>query len=311
MQIIFAGTPEIAKVVLEKLLQSKHDIVAVLTQPDRPAGRGQKLQVSPVKQLAQLKNLPVLQPESLKSADIQETLRQLGADLMVVVAYGLLLPKAVLDLPKYGCWNVHVSLLPRWRGAAPIQRAIEAGDMQTGVSIMQMDEGLDTGAILLQQEVQILPEDTALSLHDRLAEVGGDALLKALELFASGHLQAQVQATEGVTYAQKLRKDEGVLDFSLSALELERKVRAFYPWPMAHVQYNEVLLKVGQVSVADTESQGPIGQIIDINPEFILVQTALGRLRFHALQMPGGKMLNMREFLNGHRDFFIEGSEFT
>lgn len=311
MKLIFAGTPDIAKIILEKLCATRHEIIAVLTQPDRPAGRGRKLQMSPVKEFAQSKNLPILQPETLKTSDIQQTLKNLNADLMMVVAYGLLLPQAVLDLPKYGCWNVHVSLLPRWRGAAPIQRAIEAGDERTGVSIMQMDAGLDTGPIILQKIIDIAPDDTAGSLHDRLAQLGAEALLTALDLLSQGSVKSSAQTEHDVTYAKKLTKDEGRLDLSLSADVLARKARAFDPWPMTFVEYNDEPLKLGKVSVLDHEAHGHVGEIIDINPEFILVQTGKGRLRIESLQKSGGKMLSVREFLNGHKDFFVVGSVFT
>ncbi len=311
MKLLFAGTPEIAKVVLEKLCNSQHDILAVLTQPDRPSGRGQKLHESEVKQFAGTQNLTVLQPLTLKDAEIQAKLQAFNADLMIVVAYGLMVPKAVLSIPKLGCWNIHVSLLPRWRGAAPIQRAIEAGDERTGVSIMQMDEGLDTGPILLQKIIDILPEDTSATLHDRLALFGADTLLQALDRLQAGDLQAVPQTEYDMTYAKKLTKEEGRLDFSLPAQVLACKVRAFTPWPMAYVIYNDEVFKVGKVTVVDTTSHGVVGEIIDINPEFILVQTGQGRIRLLALQKAGGKMLSIREFLNGHKDLFIEGSAFT
>lgn len=308
MRLLFAGTPEIAKVVLEKLYASGQEIVAVLTQPDRPAGRGQKLQESAVKQFAKAQQLKILQPASLKNVEIQDELKSFNADLMIVVAYGLIVPQVVLDIPKFGCWNIHVSLLPRWRGAAPIQRAIEAGDKHTGVSIMQMDAGLDTGPILLQKEIDILPQDTAASLHDRLADLGSEALLAALDLLAQNKLKSVPQALQEVVYAQKLSKEEGRLDLSLSMDELLRKVRAFNPWPMTYVEYNGELFKLGKVSVSDHKSRGPVGEIIDVNPDFILVQTGTGRLRIEALQKAGGKMLTVREFLNGHKDLFVIGS---
>lgn len=311
MKLLFAGTPEIAKIVLEKLCHTEHEIVAVLTQPDRPSGRGLKLHESPVKQFAQEKHLKVLQPVSLKTPEAVQMLKELSVDLMIVVAYGLLIPQTILDLPKWGCWNIHVSLLPRWRGAAPIQRAIEAGDQQTGVSIMQMDAGLDTGPILLQKVIDIAPNDTAASLHDRLAHLGADALVNALALLPQGAIRAVPQTTHDVTYAKKITKEESTLDLSLTADVLERKVRAFTPWPMTYVVYNDEPLKLGKVSVVDHTTTGPIGLIVDINPEFILVQTGQGRLRLEALQKSGGKMLLMREFLNGHRDYFVEGSAFV
>jgi methionyl-tRNA formyltransferase len=311
MRLVFAGTPEIASTVLAKLCTTEHEIVAVLTQPDRPAGRGQKLHESTVKQLAKQQGFIILQPKSLKTPEIFTELQALQADLMIVVAYGLLIPQTILDLPKFGCWNIHVSLLPRWRGAAPIQRALEAGDERTGVSIMQMDAGLDTGPILLQKIIQILPDDTAQSLHDRLADLGADTLLTALTMLEQNKLKALPQTEHDVTHAKKLTKEESRLDLSLSADALARKVRAFDPWPMASLTYNDEILKLGKVSVSDHENHGHVGEIVDVNPEFILVQTGKGRLRIEALQKAGGKMLSIREFLNGHKDFFVVGSELT
>ena len=311
MRLVFAGTPEIAETILAALLAAQHEVLAVLTQPDRKAGRGQKLQASPVKVLAEAEGIPVFQPTKLKDPELINTLRALAPQVMVVVAYGLMVPEELLHLPRDGCWNVHVSLLPRWRGAAPIQRAIEAGDMVTGVSIMQMDAGLDTGPILLQRSLAISPEDTALSLHELLADLGAEALLTALELGQEGKLAPRAQSNEGVTYAHKLSKTEGRLDFSLPAMALARKVRAFYPWPMTTVEYNGILFKIGQVSVLETESKGRLGQILAVNAAGITVQTALGRLRIETIQQPGAKMLSVREFLLGHPDLFVIESEFT
>ena len=311
MRILFAGTPDIAKTILAALQASEHEVLLVLTQPDRPAGRGQKLQQSAVKIFAAQAALPVLQPNTLKDPSILAILQDFQADLMVVVAYGLMLPAAVLNTPKHGCWNVHVSLLPRWRGAAPIQRALEAGDTETGVSIMQMDVGLDTGPILLQKTTPIFPDDHAEILHHRLADLGAEALLEALTVLQHGQLAPKVQSIQGVTYAEKLTKAEGRLDFSLSALALDCKLRAFYPWPMMVTEYNGTLFKIGKASVVDTDTQGYLGQIIEVSAAGIIVQTAKGRLRLEALQRPGGKMLSLGEFLRGHKDYFVLESTFS
>jgi methionyl-tRNA formyltransferase len=306
MRLLFAGTPEIARVVLEKLVHSEHEVLAVLTQPDRPAGRGQKLHESEVKIFAQMQSLKILQPTTLKSLELQQELRDFNSDLLIVVAYGLLIPPEVLTIPKYGCWNVHVSLLPRWRGAAPIQRALEAGDEVTGVSIMQMDAGLDTGPILLQKTLPILPEDTAFTVHQTLATLGAETLLRALDLFVQQQLTPQAQIGD-VTYAKKLTKEEGRLDFNLPARVLERKIRAFYPWPMAYTEYAGVHFKVGRALVVDDGTCGRGGEIIAVQPEFILVQTASGKLRIELLQKAGSKMLSVREFLQGHPHYFSIG----
>ncbi|MEO6696481.1 MAG: methionyl-tRNA formyltransferase, partial [Gammaproteobacteria bacterium] len=233
LKIIFAGTPEFAVPALQALLDSAHEVCAVYTQPDRPAGRGRTVQASPVKQLALRHRIPVLQPPSLKDASVQETLRALVADLMVVVAYGLILPAAVLSAPRLGCINIHASLLPRWRGAAPIQRAILAGDDQTGITLMQMDEGLDTGAMLVQRPCPILPTDSAKTLHDRLAALGAETLIETLGPLQDGTITARTQNGDAACYAAKLSKPEAVLDWRLDAAALDRKVRAFNPSPVA------------------------------------------------------------------------------
>jgi len=239
LRIVFAGTPEFAAAPLKALLDTPHQIVAVYTQPDRPAGRGQKLMPSPVKQLAVENAIPVLQPPSLKDAAAQAELAALEPDLLVVVAYGLILPQAVLDIPRFGCINSHASLLPRWRGAAPIQRAVQAGDAESGVTVMQMEAGLDTGPMLLKVRTPITADDTGGSLHDRLAELGPPAVIEAIAGLASGTLMGEVQDDALANYAHKLNKDEARIDWSRPAIELERPIRAFNPWPICHSTLNE------------------------------------------------------------------------
>ena len=256
LRIVFAGTPEFAVPSL-RVAASRGEVVAVYTQPDRPAGRGRKLTPSPVKVEALSRGLAVLQPETLRTEQSQEALRALRPDLMVVVAYGLLLPQAILDIPTYGCWNVHASLLPRWRGAAPIQRAILAGDRETGVTIMQMDEGLDTGPILLQRSLPIEATSTAATLHDRLAALGAEALLEALEGLERGDLVPRPQPAEGVTYAAKLEKSEALIDWSRTADEIERQVRAFDPWPVAETRFEGEQLRIHAAHAVRGEEVAP------------------------------------------------------
>ena len=260
LRIVFAGTPEFAAAHLKALLDTPHQIVAVYTQPDRPAGRGQKLMPSPVKQLAVENAIPVLQPPSLKDAAAQAELAALEPDLLVVVAYGLILPQAVLDIPRFGCINSHASLLPRWRGAAPIQRAVQAGDAESGVTVMQMEAGLDTGPMLLKVRTPITADDTGGSLHDRLAELGPPAVIEAIAGLASGTLMGEVQDDALANYAHKLNKDEARIDWSRPAIELERLIRAFNPWPICHSTLNEAPLKVLAGCVG--EGQGQPGEIL-------------------------------------------------
>ena len=286
MRIVFAGTPDIAATVLKALIESEHDVVAVYTQPDRPAGRGRKLTASPVKQLAQAHDIPVLQPTTLREASSVSTLAHYEADLMVVVAYGLIVPEAMLTMPKYGCWNIHVSLLPRWRGAAPIQRAIEAGDAQTGVTIMQMDAGLDTGDILLQQLCTIDPTDTAASLHDRLADLGADALLQALTQLTQQTLIPTPQSADGVTYAEKLTKSEAEIDWQQPADLIARKVRAFNPWPVAFCNLAGERMRIWQATAVAGKHASP-GQVIRASKQGVDIATAEGVLRVTELQLPG------------------------
>ncbi len=300
MRIIFAGTPPFAAAALEALADAGHDIVLVLTQPDRPAGRGMKLTPSAVKQAALARNLPVYQPVSLKTSETQAALRALDADVMVVAAYGLILPQAVLDLPRLGCLNIHASLLPRWRGAAPIQRAILAGDAETGVTIMQMDAGLDTGAMLTKAAVPIRETDTAASLHDTLATVGAAAIVAALANYPA--LVAEKQDDTQATYAAKLGKDEAKLDWSQPADALARAVRAYNPAPGAWTLLDGVPLKIWMAqAVASAErarSQKP-GEVLRAEADQLVVACGDGALALQALQPAGSKRMSAAAFLAG------------
>lgn len=308
MKLIFAGTPEFASVALARLLAAGFQVPLVLTQPDRPAGRGMKLQASPVKQLALQNHIAVAQPRSLRldgkypddAAAAREAIEAAQADAMVVAAYGLILPQWVLDVPRLGCLNIHASLLPRWRGAAPIHRAIEAGDTETGVTIMQMDAGLDTGDMLLMERLPIRAEDTTGSLHDRLAELCGRLIVEALEIAACGGLTAQKQPTEGVTYAHKIDKAEAALDWTAPAEVLARRVRAFNPFPGAATARAGEPVKVWAAHAVDGSAGAAPGQVLALGDEGIQVQTASGVLVLTELQRAGGKRLAVADFLRGH-----------
>ena len=307
MKIIFAGTPVFARVALERLHQAGFEIVLVLSQPDRPAGRGMKLQASPVKQYALEHGMPVAQPRSLRldgkfpedAAAARVAIAAAQADAMVVAAYGLILPQWVLGAPARGCLNIHASLLPRWRGAAPIHRAIEAGDLETGVTIMQMDAGLDTGAMLLRETLPIAPQDTTASLHDKLAEVGGTMIVAALH--ALNTLTAEAQPEAGVTYAHKIEKAEAAVDWRDSAQVIQRRVRAFDPFPGAQAQLGGETIKLWAAEALPGERIGEPGQVLAVGADGILVQTGEGVLRLTELQRPGGKRLAAAEFLRGQR----------
>ena len=306
LRIVFAGTPEFAAEHLKALLDSPYEIVAVYTQPDRPAGRGQKLMPSPVKQLALEHSIAVMQPPTLRAPEAQAELAALKPDLMVVVAYGLILPQAVLDIPRLGCNNSHASLLPRWRGAAPIQRAIEAGDSESGVTVMRMEAGLDTGPMLLKAFTPITREDTGGSLHDRLAELGPPAVIEAIAGLAAGTLVGDVQDDSLATYAHKLNKDEARIDWSRPAVELERLVRAFNPWPICHSTLNGEALKVLAATLAD--GAGAPGEIIGASKDGLLVACGEQALCLTRLQLPGGKALNFSDLFNSRREKFALGT---
>ena len=302
MRIVFAGTPEFAVPCL-RAAALRGEVVGVYTQPDRPAGRGRGLTASPVKLEAVQRGIPVFQPDNFRSAESKRTLRALKPDLMVVVAYGLLLPQSVLDIPEYGCWNVHASLLPRWRGAAPIQRAIEAGDRQTGVCLMQMEKGLDTGPVLLAQTIDIGPDDTGGQLHDRLAELGARVLSDALGLLrATIVLPPKPQATAGVTYAHKLDKAEAKLDWALPATVLANKVRAFNPWPVAEAQLLGERVRIHAACALDEAHNTAPGRVLGAGREGIDVACGQGVLRLLSLQRDGGKPISAQDYRNARRD---------
>ncbi len=308
MRVAFAGTPEFARAALERLHAAGFSIPLVLTQPDRPAGRGMKLQPSPVKQFAQAQGVAVAQPRSLRldgkypedAATARDALQAAQPDVLVVAAYGLILPQWVLDLPRLGCLNIHASLLPRWRGAAPIHRAIEAGDAETGVTIMQMDAGLDTGDMLLAERVPIAADDTTAALHDKLAALGARLIVEALELAACGGLRRVPQPQEGVTYAHKIEKAEAAIDWTQPADAIERRIRAFDPFPGASGQLRGETVKVWRAQ-APMQGRGSVaaGTIVAIDAHGIGVACGEGRLEITELQRPGGKRLPAAEFLRG------------
>lgn len=308
LRIIFAGTPDFAARHLDALLTSGHQVVGVFTQPDRPAGRGKKLMPSPVKTLAEEHGLPVFQPVSLRPQENQQLVADLDADVMVVVAYGLILPKAVLDMPRLGCINVHGSLLPRWRGAAPIQRSLWAGDAETGVTIMKMDVGLDTGDMLLKLACPITADDTSATLYDKLADLGPEGLIETLQQLADNTAQPEVQDESLVTYAEKLSKEEAQIDWSLSAAQLERCIRAFNPWPMSWMTIDEQPVKIWKASVIEGHSTAAPGTIIEANKQGIQVATAEGILNLESLQPAGKKAMSAQDLLNSRREWFIPGN---
>ena len=304
LRIIFAGTPDFAAASLQALIDvqeaNQYELVAVYTQPDRPAGRGHKLVASPVKQLAMKHDIPVLQPLNFKAEQDRQDLADLNADIMIVAAYGLILPKAVLDTPKFGCINVHASLLPRWRGAAPIHRAVIAGDTVTGITIMQMDVGLDTGEMLLKKECPIMPTDTSGSLHDRLALLGGQALIEALEPLRVGQLNGESQDESLTCYADKLTKQEGLVDWSQDALTISRKIRGLLPWPGAYTQTSSGTMKIHAATLLDTDNQDfENGEITMVSQEGLAVSTGKGSVLITELQFPGGKRMSVQDALNG------------
>ena len=306
LRIIFAGTPDFAARHLDALLSSGHQIVGVFTQPDRPAGRGKKLMPGPVKVLAETHGLPVFQPASLRPQENQQLVADLNADVMVVVAYGLILPKAVLDMPRLGCVNVHGSLLPRWRGAAPIQRALWAGDAETGVTIMKMDVGLDTGDMLYKLACPITAEDTSATLYDKLADLGPQGLIETLQQLADNTASPEVQDEAQVTYAEKLSKEEARIDWSLSAAQLERCIRAFNPWPMSWLMIDEQPVKVWKASVINGNTSAEPG--IDASKNGIQVATGEGILNLESLQPAGKKAMSAQDLLNSRREWFIPGN---
>jgi methionyl-tRNA formyltransferase len=314
LKVAFAGTPEFAAVALDALLASEHDVVGVLTQPDRRAGRGRKLMASAVKQRATAAGIPVQQPVSLKGDAAQIEFTDLQADVLVVAAYGLILPPAVLQSPPLGCLNIHASLLPRWRGAAPIHRAILSGDKQTGICIMQMDEGLDTGDILLERICDIGERETTAVLQERLAKYGAEAILEALPLRCRGKLNPQAQSTDGVTYADKLTKREAALDFSRTAVQLDRQIRALNPWPVAESTLCDQRVRLWRCRLPDMEESAATstehepGTIISVDQAALRVQTGSGQLELLTLQWPGKKAQNAAAFSQGNA---LQGQRFS
>lgn len=316
LRVVFAGTPEFAAASLQALLNSAtehhYQLVGVYTQPDRPAGRGQKLVQSPVKQLAIANNIPVYQPLNFKQDEDKAQLAELNADIMIVAAYGIILPKAVLDIPKHGCINVHASLLPRWRGAAPIHRALIAGDSETGITIMQMDVGLDTGDMLLKAHCDIKPSDTSASLHDRLAALGGSALIESLEKLKTGTLTAEKQDDKLSCYAAKLTKQEADINWAASAELIERQIRGLSPWPVAftHSQAGIMKIHAAQIASVSDEDSTP-GEILVVSKEGIIVATAQGSILISDVQFAGGKRMKIQDALNGkHKAALVIGQRF-
>ena len=304
LNIVFAGTPDFAAGHLQALIDSRHNVVGVYSQPDRPAGRGKKLQPSPVKQLALEHNIPVFQPLNFKQEGAIEELESLNADIMIVVAYGLLLPLAVLEAPKMGCLNVHASILPRWRGAAPIQRAIQAGDTETGITIMQMDVGLDTGDMLSKTLLDIHADETGGSLHDRLLEKGPTALLQTLTLLQAGEAIAEQQDDTLANYAHKLTKEEALVDWCLPAKDIELSIRAFNPFPCAFTLLGDQRIKVWQAITLDETTNLLPGTIARVSNDGIDVATGAGMIRLLNIQLIGKKAMTVRDFINGQPNLF-------
>ncbi|KXO08158.1 Methionyl-tRNA formyltransferase [Moritella sp. JT01] len=307
LRIIFAGTPDFAAKHLSALLNSEHEVIAVYSQPDRPAGRGKKLKPSDVKQLAVSHDIPVYQPVSLRNEEAQQELATLNADLMVVVAYGLILPQVALDTPRLGCINVHGSLLPRWRGAAPIQRAIWAGDAETGVTIMQMDIGLDTGAMLHKVTCPIADDETSASLYDKLAELGPQGLLETLTQISNNTAVAEVQDDEQANYAAKLSKEEANIDWTQSAVAIERQIRAFNPWPVSYTQIAEQNVKVWQANASEDVTDAQPGTVLAATKKGIQVATGYGVLTLLNLQLAGKKAMPVQDILNARKEWFTVG----
>lgn len=309
LRIIFAGTPVFAAHHLQALIDSEHEIVAVYTQPDRPAGRGKKLTPSPVKAIALENDLAVEQPLSLKDSDAQATLKSYQADVMVVVAYGLLLPQAVLDTPVYGCLNVHGSLLPRWRGAAPIQRAVEAGDTETGITIMQMDKGLDTGDMLLKVACEITATETSASLHDKLMQMGPAPLLDVLSKLQEKGLIPEKQDDTLACYAEKITKQEAEIQWHEPAEKIIKKIQAFNPFPVAYSFFNEARIKFYSAEILESNGQHSAGEIIFFNEKGLAVACGEQAIVISTLQLPNKKAMTCKELINGYSDYFSAGQQ--
>ena len=315
LRVIFAGTPDFAATALSALIhnqaQANIEVIAVYTQPDRPAGRGRQLKASPVKEVALKNNISIFQPDNFKSDDDKVTLKQLDADLMIVAAYGIILPLDVLQTPALGCINIHASILPRWRGAAPIQRAIIAGDTQTGITIMQMDEGLDTGDMLLTKECDIKNDDTGSSLHDKLAELGATAILQALDLIQTKTAQATAQDDTQACYAHKLKKEEAFINWQLSAEQIDRQIRAFNSWPVAQTHFDDKIIRIWQAKPISDETNKKYGEVIAVEKDSIIIACHQGSIAITELQLTGAKKMSVRDLLNGRPDLFQAGQMFT
>lgn len=310
LRIVFAGTPEFAATSLKALINSPHQVVAVYTQPDRPAGRGKKLTSSPVKELALLSGVEVFQPLNLKSAEEQQQLAELNADIMVVAAYGLLLPESILNTPRLGCINVHASLLPRWRGAAPIHRSLIAGDKETGITIMQMDKGLDTGDMLHKLRCPISEDDYSGELHDRLSGLGATALLESLEKIVTGTVKSEKQDDTQACYAHKLLKAEGEIDWHQSAEKLDRKIRGLNPWPVAYSQLNGERVRIWEAYSLGEATDQRDGTLISADKEGLRVAAGHGIIVITRAQLPGKKQLPVTDLLNARQDLFRPGNRF-
>lgn len=298
LNIVFAGTPEFGVPCLDALIHSSHHLSAIYTQPDRPAGRGRKMQASAVKEWALAHDIPVYQPLNFKNPDAVAELAALKPDLMIVIAYGLILPQAVLDIPRLGCVNVHASLLPRWRGASPIQQAVLHGDTHSGVTIMQMDAGMDTGDMLVKVECPIADTDTAGNLHDNLARLSAAPLLETIDLLASGQARPESQEESLVTYAKKINKEDGCIDWNNAAVIIDRQIRAFYPWPIAYTVLGEEQLRVYKASVVTLQSKAAPGTVVQLDKKGMLVATGEGGLLIEKIQFPSAKAVSVADWLN-------------
>ncbi|MEI6736976.1 MAG: methionyl-tRNA formyltransferase [Pseudomonadota bacterium] len=306
MKIIFAGTPPFATAALTTLHAAGHEIVLVLSQPDRPAGRGMKLTPSAVTNKALQLGLPIAKPASLKNVEAHDLVRKAGADVMVVAAYGLLLPQIVLDIPRYGCLNIHGSILPRWRGAAPVQRAIEAGDIKTGIGIMQMDTGLDTGPVLLERNIDISPDETSASLFAKLSSLGASAIVEALGMLPT--LSPRIQSAVGITYAKKIEKIEAIIDWNMPAEVIERRIRAFDPFPGCETVIGNERLKIWRAFSADNALNAPPGNVFEINSESITIACGKGALRITNVQRPGSKRISAADWLRARSTPILPGA---
>ncbi|EKD78107.1 MAG: hypothetical protein ACD_42C00040G0001 [uncultured bacterium] len=307
LNIVFAGTPEFAVPTLEKIVQSEHHIVGVYTQPDRPAGRGQQLHASPVKKTAQAHHLPIFQPKTLRDATVQNQLRELNPDIMIVVAYGLILPEAILQIPHYGCVNVHPSLLPRWRGAAPIPRTIEAGDAETGITIMQMDKGMDTGPILKQEKIILQGNETTAQLHDLFSVRGAELVIETVRDFDNNHIHPIAQNHALAIHAAKIEKQEALINWKESAVQIDRKIRAFNAWPVAHTIFLNESLRIWEASVLDEKTTAAPGMLTRVEKEFFVVATGEGLLAIQFVQLAGKKRMSAADFINGNSAQLIPG----